>query len=752
MRRGSFSRHRTPAPNLTGLIASLIREQRAAEDRNMFDAYNNGGLVDGKPVTDERLLKYMAMRRDSISRDDPMWDQWNNQHIQLKFSIGEQKIGLAFKEGKVGAGAVAAFYRQQLEHIPKDSAFYRDVAGRAAQWAKSAAASGRAAASSRASAALNATLAHAQGVINSYGQLTNIIEQAAHRAGLITGNQKLTDANAGDLINLISHLGITVGKHNTPLTYDVWVNSSLHAYNAYTTAITAADKAGRSTKGLRDQRASFLSKTIVPINALDDRAKYEELRATYESDVSKLGNDPYAIYDRTQQYAKDLAGLRDVAGAATGKKANDADFIGGLNNEIEALTTGKASGPTVFDSFEGQQQGTSTTMKDASDTADQVTALMADYNALNSGTAYFGQIKPGDPFTTIFYPPNAATDPFGRKGLPEDKQPSITTINGQPRAVVLAGTPVYAQALVDASGKIVDPHSMSPDALRAALANGSVRPDPKGEQLAGYQFDNPTTGKTSWAVKNADGTLAFTNDNPFSNGLTGGKDGLVTFVNGATGQDPSGNPTIVPDLQTGIVPNFGGGAGTINGANPVNFDANVAPADLLKLADSGQFGDPNSGPIVALRQGLQARIDFRSGITQSGDALLHKDAGHAAPDIGALGQNLLTLATGGNQGEQQALTALGGIAGPFLSQLGGAATMPNLKLPGLPGKAADDAALLKIPKPPAPPKPKVAPKPQPPNQPKAKNNQGGKAQGGADDSLLMKPPPPPPKPSSFKGV
>src|SRR6185437_14513007 len=104
----------------------------------MFDAWQNGGTFDGKPVTDSRILAYIQTRRDGFSKDDPLYSEWNNSLIQHKFSIGESKIGLAFKQGKVSAGAVANFYNQQLKSIPQDSQFYRDVAGRAAQWAKAA--------------------------------------------------------------------------------------------------------------------------------------------------------------------------------------------------------------------------------------------------------------------------------------------------------------------------------------------------------------------------------------------------------------------------------------------------------------------------------------------------------------------------------------------------------------------------------------------------------------------------------------
>ena len=159
MARGQFGRRkRGNATNLTALIASLLREQRQAEDRAIFDAYQNGGKFQGKLVDDARILAYMKGRRDGFSTDDPLYDEWNNRLIQTRFSIGEQKIGLAFKQGRASAGAVAAFYRGQLKSIPRNSAFYREVAGRAADWAKSAAGAARGRARGRASAGTRAKL------------------------------------------------------------------------------------------------------------------------------------------------------------------------------------------------------------------------------------------------------------------------------------------------------------------------------------------------------------------------------------------------------------------------------------------------------------------------------------------------------------------------------------------------------------------------------------------------------------------
>ena len=197
MARGRFGHRPRPSGNLTSLIVQLYREQKAAEDRVMFDAYQNGGKgIDGKPVTDAAIRKYIAGRRDSFTQDDPLYSEWNNRLIQIDFKIGEEKVGLAYKQGKVGAGAVAAYYRHQLAHIPQDSEFYRTVAGRAADWAKAAAGAARGAARSRLTKALEAKQNGVQKLWDNYSSLEGILTDAAKRAGLIAGNQTLTDADA----------------------------------------------------------------------------------------------------------------------------------------------------------------------------------------------------------------------------------------------------------------------------------------------------------------------------------------------------------------------------------------------------------------------------------------------------------------------------------------------------------------------------------------------------------------------------
>ena len=545
----------------------------------MFDAYQNGGLVDGKPVTDERMRSYVAARRDGISQDDPLYDEWNNRLIQLDFRIGEEKITLAFQQGKVGAGAVASYYRSQLGKIPKDSAFYREVAGRAAQWAKSAAGAAR----GRARAGLEKALAGKQNAVaktwGNYSRLEAIITEAARRAGLIAGSQTLTDADASRLLDLFG-AGIVLpnGKN---VTFEQWKQANVDAYNAFDQQIAINKQLKRGVKELTSQKGKFLDENLVRTNAIDDRAKYEAARDVWIEAVEDAQGDPAATKAANDKYAATLDTIMDHASKDEGLLANDPEFIGGLTNEINAVRDGKFTGPTVFDLQ--STDGESVTTADAEDTAQRTTNLIADGKALDSGKAFYGQSEFGGPLGVIYYPPGAALDPFGRNGLGPDSQPAILTVNGKPTQVVLKGQPVESKGIVAPDGSAVTevPGSLfgasgsipvanlSASDIQALIAGGYTVQD---GGVVGYVFQQGT--KTTFGVVDpTTGDLKFTDSNPFGGAFIPGKDGFTVFTgsvfDNATGDTTVGAPPITLNLGN---------------ADSILVDPNVKPSDLRNAA------------------------------------------------------------------------------------------------------------------------------------------------------------------------
>lgn len=593
MARGRFGRRPRAAGNLTALIAQLYREQRAAEDRVMFDAYQNGGKgIDGKPVTDAVIRRYIASRRDGFTKDDPLYSEWNNRLVQIDFKIGEEKVQLAFQEGKVGAGAVASFYRQQLRSIPQDSAFYRDVAGRAAQWAKSASAAARGRARSRLTKALEAKQTGVQATFDNYSRLTAILTTAAKRAGLIAGNQTLTDADATDLEAFLKQ-GVP-GPKGTTITFADWQHASVSAYKAFDIQIGINKQLNRGTKELREGKQKFLDQVVVRVNTIDDRAKYEVAREAFEEAVTDAKGDPNAVIAAAQAYAATLGTIKATAEkAGTGPNGVDAEFIGALGNELKILAGGNASGPTVTDLQNTTTEAISTgdaqelaTLLNGGTFGDRVvTGVVKDAEALAKGEAYFGQDAFGGGFQVKYYPPGAQLDPFGKNGLDASQQEALINIDGKPTKVVLKGQPVLAFGLVQPNGMpvgnevLIDGRTVPVDNLSASqiqllLANGFRTTEQPA--TVGFVFNDPVSKQTKYGVVQPDGSMVFTASNPFGSTLTPGQNGLMTFTSAQV--DERGEKVIVAPPV--LAPP--------SDAAALLADESITVRDLLKLSETAQ--------------------------------------------------------------------------------------------------------------------------------------------------------------------
>lgn len=123
----------------------MMREYWNTQENIMVSAWRDGGEVDGKPVTDERLLEFWKTRRDSVQTDDPLWDYYDQQMSQYKFAIEESKVGLAYAQHKMSARAVANWYKGQAGNYSKNSEMWRTVMGQAAKFLDAAKAQSKAA-------------------------------------------------------------------------------------------------------------------------------------------------------------------------------------------------------------------------------------------------------------------------------------------------------------------------------------------------------------------------------------------------------------------------------------------------------------------------------------------------------------------------------------------------------------------------------------------------------------------------------
>lgn len=700
----------------------------------MFDAWENGGQVDGKPVTDGRLRDYIAMRRDSMGKEDPLYDEWNNRLIQLDFRIGEEKVQLAFQQGKASAGAVAAFYRGQLGKIPKDSAFYREVAGRAAQWAKATAGAARGAARARIGASLSGKQDSVARTWGNYTSLEGIITEAAKRAGLIAGNQTLVDADASRLLDLFN-AGI-IGPNGQAITYLDWQQASVDAYKAFDTQIAINKQLNRGYKELTEQKGKFLDQNLVRINTIDDRAKYEAARDLWLEEVANAQGNPSAILAANARYTSTLEKVMASASQDTGLAKTDPEFIGGLTNELNAVRDGKFTGPTVFDLQSTSGEGVTT--QDAEETAQSVQSLMADAKALDSGAAFYGQDEYGGPLKVVYFAPGSALDPFGRQGLGPDSQPAVLSINGKPTQVVLKGQPVKSSALVDPNGQPVEQvddgkghfipvQNLTANDIAYLLSNGFTKEE---GSVVGYVFQQGSEQKFG-VIDPATGEMKFTDSNPFAGTFTIGEAGFEVFA--ASTYDDAGK------IKVGQpVPTF-----NLATADNLLVDPTVSPADIRSAAKT-EIDPDKQAALLALADKRQN--SFGSPERDLQQRAIGRTKGSAQPTFGSevtgYAQDLIRNALGVAQeikasSAPPAITLAQNI--PFIGKaLGGVpqiASQPNVPSPAQAAGSTIGGAVGDL-----------LNKIKPPTPAQAGASAGSSAGSAVADLLekLKQPPPPPP--------
>jgi hypothetical protein len=629
-RVGRFGRNRKAggSSNLTQVIANLMREQRQAEDRAAFDAWQNGGEFKGKAMTDDRIVEYIKGRRNMMSTDDPLWDEWNNTLIQTRFSIGEQKIGLAFKQGRASAGAVAAWYRGQLANIPRKSAFYRDVAGRAADWAKSAAGAARAGASAAAGASARNRVDRLQGLIAKSDAITAAIEAAAKNRGIIDRDGSIWDADASRLEEMFAQ-GVQLNGRS--FTMDDWRKAAVVAYNSTGQMRKAYKALGWDTSSLQSGRKNALDKLLV-INAVDDRSAYETNRDLWVERLADAQNDPYAIDAINKDYAATLGKILAGAESATGGQANEDAFIGGLRNEISALVDGVVTGPTVAEQFDIERD-------DSATTAASIAQNVANLDALASGQAIFGQAEPGGKYVV-------QADPLGMVAKDPSMQRTIANIGGNLRDVYLKGSEVKSAVLVAPDGTIVPVDDIG-DSIQSYLNKGyDVKED---GNVVGYVFSDGQ-GKVNYGIYDESGVLRYTPDNPFSEFGAGTSEGSFLAIgdgqfteNGGTVIDHGSlfgaalNPALLGPLPLGQGVSTSSAAAYLS-ATGEDSDADLA-AQLRALPGAPQGLAPGQ-----LSDGQQERLGM-----QSTSPVMYGPMPLSATSTGSVVQNALSSTLGNIQ-------------------------------------------------------------------------------------------------------
>lgn len=532
-RAGSFGRRpRASTGNLSSIIASLRRAQQSSEWQALQDAWKQGGQVDEGmfdpskkgnkiPVTDAVLLKYMGMRRDELSTDDPDRAQWANAYTQTEFNVGESKMGLQFKQGSISAKDMANWYTSQLGKFPVESEMYRTVAGRAADWAKSAADAAKGSAQAAVTKALNARLHNNDITETAFNAMSAVVMAEAVRRGVAS--------QQGDMTTIIDPAGFqrmlqsgVQGPNGQIIMESDWTTGIQRTYLAYNDDAAAYRQAGpehaNNVQTKLNEQAKFTAGYVLPTNALDLNTKHQVARDQWGKALESAQGNPYAMEAANEAYA---TAVETILGQAK-RASNDPlqgevppGMIAGLENDVDLARTGTAKGV----SWEDMQNGGAS---DTNETREGIQKIASDKALLESGRGIYGQAAPGAPYEVL--------DLSQEKGVTINDQGGITlsdnfqvthmTLNGVDAEVWLQGRPEYATVLIDnTTGKVVEPAELAKlSDTEKASARYSVAVGDAAKPI-GYTFYNGDRQAVAWAVRSADGALAFTQSNPFSGGL-----------------------------------------------------------------------------------------------------------------------------------------------------------------------------------------------------------------------------------------
>jgi hypothetical protein len=547
-RSGRFGRLPRAAPNLTSTIVSLLREYAAQQDTNIFDAWENGGEFEGKPVTDDMLLKHIKTRRDDLDPSDPMWDRWNVMLDNYTFSIEESKMSLRYAQHKVNETQMAQFYKTWAGKLPVNSEAYRNLMRSAAQFmdaAKSRAGGGGGGGGGRGGrrsggdqAAYNSEVMSAyERNERAYDEATQMLLAAAYREGILqitdtADPDDLMDLRGGDeadharFLNLFDQINTDprfadirtalaeAGMEN--LTYGRWLELGDSKQAGIEARIGIAVRYGDDSgaEDLREDFAVFNTERAI-FNDIDETAAYSNMRRQFNATLAQPGLTPWEVKAAMDRYA---AGL----GALDASAASD-QTRGFLNNELAALRgDGSFVGPTAYEMNEGGIRKNTTS--DAGALQQLAMSTNQQIRAVESGQALMLSEADAEGNRIVARNTPGLSDP--NSGM------IVWTIPG--KGVKPVPTYVQFRPIMVAGAGGADPNTGRPTVEVAA----------GGDQLLGQYY--VLNGQTFYGVYGQGGDLTWFADDPF---LTAdrqvGADGtLMLRVKVPTGIGPDGQPTV----------------------------------------------------------------------------------------------------------------------------------------------------------------------------------------------------------------
>ena len=285
--RARFGRLPRAAPSLTSTIVALAQEYQNVRDRNIEDAWKNGGLFEGKKVTDKMFLDHWKTRLGEVSPDDPMWDYYNNLISQTEFSIEESKMGQKYAEEKVSEAEMAAFYRKWAAKLPTDSEAYRQLMTQAAKFKAAAGARSRGSSAQAKAAAYERAQQDTYNKYEAaYDVATTLLAQYAQSKNLLDvvdlndpdgGWSKLTTAAGGnDPLNFANLLSDLMADPDLKAQFTAAVRRADPNFSGDFTDESLANLANTASNGarIRENRANVMGDSSGANHAAQKAANY----------------------------------------------------------------------------------------------------------------------------------------------------------------------------------------------------------------------------------------------------------------------------------------------------------------------------------------------------------------------------------------------------------------------------------------------------------------------------------------------
>lgn len=243
-RRGSFGRLPRSQPSLTATLVSIAQQMENKEDQNIMDAWQKGGTVKGKPVTDQAMLAHWKMRLAQVDKRDPLYDTYKQTIDQMTYSIAESKITVAYAQKRIGEMAVAKFYLDWAKKIPVNSEFYRVLQRDAAQYVQAARARGAAGAKrAQEEAYISGRDAIQQRTGKTADYMTTVLNNIAQAGDLVGSGGNFSQFDPGDTSKILDELSkLSDASDNGTVLYHLDQNGNLSTSGtAGTHAVTIGD-------------------------------------------------------------------------------------------------------------------------------------------------------------------------------------------------------------------------------------------------------------------------------------------------------------------------------------------------------------------------------------------------------------------------------------------------------------------------------------------------------------------------------